>query len=135
MQKFLFTSLASLIFSVSGLAQSAGNQGHDIAISLNPVKNQWVYLGFYYGKIKALADSTRLDANSTGHFKGKDRLPGGIYFLVSPKKEILFEILIDKDQHFSIKADSANIPAGLSFEGSSTNQQFQKYSVFAGVNG
>src|SRR5688572_12256200 len=135
MLKSLFIALLGLFLSTMAFAQPAATQGHDIAISLTPLKNQWVYLGFYYGKIKALADSTRLDANSSGHFKGKDRLPGGIYFLVSPKKEILFEVLIDKDQHFSINADSANIPAGLSFEGSSTNQQFQKYSTFAGING
>jgi hypothetical protein len=135
MLKSSFFVLLILLVSTSSIAQAAGNQGHDIAIRLTPVKNQWVYLGFYYGKIKALADSTRLDENSSGHFKGKDRLPGGIYFLVSPRKEILFEVLIDKDQHFSINADSANIPAGLSFEGSSTNQQFQKYSIFAGING
>ena len=29
-------------------------------------------------------------------------MQGGIYFVVSPKKEILFEILVDKDQNFSI---------------------------------
>jgi len=135
MLKSSFIVLLCALISFGAEAQSAGIQGHDIAISLTPIKNQWVYLGFYYGKIKALADSVRLDANSSGHFKGKNRLPGGIYFLVSPKKEILFEVLIDKDQHFSIRADSANIPAGLSFEGSSTNQHFQKYSLFAGVNG
>ncbi|HSB93479.1 MAG TPA: thioredoxin-like domain-containing protein [Flavitalea sp.] len=135
MLKSSFVILLIAMLSVGAVAQTAGNAGHDIAVSLTPVKNQWVYLGFYYGKIKALADSTRLDNNSAGHFKGEDRLPGGIYFLVSPKKEILFEILIDKNQHFSIKADSANLPAGISFDGSLTNQQFQKYSLFAGVNG
>src|SRR6478735_3019699 len=135
MQKPTIIFLFSLLLTLSALAQSSKVQGHDIAITLSPVKNQFVYLGFYYGKIKALADSVRLDGNSSGHFKGKDRLPGGIYFVVSPKKEILFEVLIDKDQHFSIKADSGKIPAALYFEGSSTNQQFQKYSVFAGING
>jgi thiol-disulfide isomerase/thioredoxin len=135
MQKLSVLLVFCLLCRTSLMAQPATPSGHDIAIRITPVKNQWVYLGFYYGKIKALADSVRLDENSTGHFKGKDRLPGGIYFLVSPKKEILFEILIDKDQHFSITADSGNIPAALQFEGSLTNQQFQKYSLFAGING
>src|SRR6476620_4442416 len=117
MQKFSLILVLCLLFRTSLMAQPAEQSGHDISISLTPVKNQWIYLGFYYGKIKALADSVRLDANSSGHFKGKDKLPGGIYFLVSPKKEILFEVLIDKDQHFSIKADSGNIPAAIRFEG------------------
>jgi len=116
-----------------GTADNAA--GHDIAITLKPIRNQFVYLGYYYGKIKALADSVLLDENSSGHFKAKDRLPGGIYFVVSPKKEILFEVLVDKEQHFSIKADTSDLPVGVRFNGSTANQQFQKYTLFAGING
>jgi len=78
---------------------------------------------------QAVADSVVLDANSTGTFKGKEKLPGGIYFIVSPKKEILFELLIDKEQQFSIAADSATIPEVI-FTGSAGNTSFLAYSRF-----
>src|SRR5215831_21264777 len=84
--------------------------GYQVNIHLKPFKNTWVYLGYYYGKMKALSDSALLDANSTGVFSGKEALHGGIYFVVSPAKQILFEVLIDKQQSFSINADTAALP-------------------------
>lgn len=125
------TGLLVLCAAMAGRAQA----GHDIAITLKPLRNQTIYLGYYYGKVKALADSARLDDRSTGHFKGQDPLPGGIYFVVSPKKEILFEVLIDKKQHFSILSDTTNIQHGARFEGSPDNSNFQKYSMFAARTG
>ncbi|MEP7258752.1 MAG: thioredoxin-like domain-containing protein [Flavitalea sp.] len=109
--------------------------GYDIAITLKPYKNTYIYLGYYYGKMKALADSALLDGNSTGRFKGKELLSGGIYFVVSPKKEIIFEVLIDKQQHFSIIADTSNIPLSVKFTGSPDNKQFQEYSAFTSATG
>jgi thiol-disulfide isomerase/thioredoxin len=104
--------------------------GYNIPITLKPYKNTWVYLGYYYGKVKALADSALLDNNSKGVFKGKEPLLGGIYFVVSPRKEILFELLIDKQQQFSISADSATLPNNVVFTGSQENLLFQTYTSF-----
>lgn len=115
----------------SALAQN----GYNIAVTIKPYKNQQIYLGYHYGKLKALADSVQLDANSKGIFKGKAKLPGGIYFVVSPRKEILFELLIDKQQDFAIVADSANLPASVTFTGSPDNVLFQSYSKFINTSG
>ncbi len=114
---------------------SAQTAGYSIAITLKPYKNQYVYLGYYYGKIKALADSVMLNANSAGVFKGKEKLSGGIYFIVSPRKEILFEVLLDKQQNFSIQADSAGLPNSVKFINSPDNSLFQSYSKYANTNG
>jgi len=108
---------------------------YQIKLSLKPYKNSRVYLGYYYGKMKAVADSVTLDANSYGVFNGKVKLPGGIYFIVSPKKEILFEVLIDVQQTFSIVADSTGIPAHVKFIGSPDNVLFQQYSQFMAKDG
>jgi hypothetical protein len=110
-------------------------QGYNIKLTLKPYKNEKIYLGYHYGKMKALADSTVLNESSAGSFSGKVPLPGGIYFVVSPKKEILFEILIDKDQDFAIVADTTNLPASISFNGSTDNTHFQSYSGFANQSG
>lgn len=109
--------------------------GYAIKVTVKPYKNAWVYLGYHYGKMKALADSVLVDENSTGVLKGDKALPGGIYFIVSPRKEILFELLLDNDQHFSLTADSAKLPAGIVFEGSTDNTLFQNYGQFANETG
>ncbi len=115
MRSIFFSLLLASCFSV--LAQTTAKKtaitpketGYSIPITLTPFKNTWVYLGCYYGKYKNLSDSVFLNANSQGVFKGKNKLPQGIYFVVSPAKYLLFELLMDKDQHFTIKADTTNL--------------------------
>ncbi len=130
MKKIVSLLCLSTLFT---LAQA--QTGYNINITLKPYKNTYVYLGYHYGKMKALADSALLDENSNGVFKGKTALPGGIYFVVSPRKEILFELLIDKQQAFSIKADSAGLPNSVVFTGSPDNAAFQGYTKFANTTG
>ena len=130
MKNFFFSGLSFFI-----LCAAHGQFAYQIHLKLTPYANSKVYLGYYYGKIKAVADSVVLDAGSQGVFQGKEKLPGGIYFIVSPKKEILFEVLIDKQQQFSIDADSAHIPAGVKFTGSTDNGQFQEYTGYMNTKG
>ncbi len=130
MKPFFLLPLLTMISSLAW-AQSA----YHITVTVKPYKNEYVYLGYYYGKQKALADSVRLNANSTGSFTGKEKLPGGIYFLVSPRKEILFELLLDKNQNFAVAADTAGLPNSVVFTSSEDNSLFQSYSRYIAVNG
>jgi Domain of unknown function (DUF5106)/Thioredoxin-like len=122
-------TFASLRYSQSG--------GYSIHLHLKPYTGGKVYLGYYYGKIKALADSAQLDGNSDGLFSGKDKLPGGVYFIVSPSRSILFELLIDSQQQFSIAADTTNLPASVVFSGSGSadNIVFQTYTRYTADKG
>jgi hypothetical protein len=129
--KRIFSLIVLLVIYVSVTAQA----GYKINITLKPYKNTWVYLGYHYGKMKALADSVLLDENSSGTFTGTTPLFGGIYFIVSPNKQILFELLIDKQQQFAITADSARLPQGVVFTGSPDNIFFQSYTDFANKTG
>ncbi len=129
--KRIIPAFLLLLCSFPGLAQG----GYSINLTLKPYQNARVYLGYYYGDKKAIADSAMLNASGTGVFKGKQALPGGIYFIVSPKKEILFEVLIDKNQQFSIASDTSNLPAGVQFTNSIENTLFKDYTVFAGKTG
>src|SRR5450432_3059672 len=116
MNKILL-SFAACLFLLKAWSQD----GHRIQITLKPFSNSKVYLGYYYGKVKALADSAMLDASSKGSFSGTEKLPGGVYFVVSPSRVILFELLVDKDQSFSVTADTTALPASVVFSGSPEN--------------
>src|SRR4051812_35858279 len=116
MRKFVPACVA-LFFTVASLAQSKPVQktkapvakavsGYNIPITLTPFKNTWVYLGSHFGKYKNMADSAWLNEKSQGTFKGNKKMPQGIYFVVSPNKYLLFELLMDKEQNFTIKADT-----------------------------
>lgn len=103
--------------------------GYVINAVLKPYKNCWVYLGTYYAKNKILADSAWFNEKSEAVFKGDKKLPGGIYFFVTPSHSLLFEILLDDKQHFSIKADSAHLES-IEVTGSVENTLFAEYSGF-----
>jgi thiol-disulfide isomerase/thioredoxin len=125
--------LLPIIFLFSGY--SCFSQGYTIHLSLKPYAHSKVYLGYHYGKVKAVADSTVLDENSEGDFKGKEKLPEGVYFIVSPKKEILFELLVGRQQQFSVSADTSRIPESIAFTGSPENNTFQEYTAFMNRRG
>ena len=109
--------------SVAAQAQN----GYEIKVTFTPYKGEYIYLGHYFGKTYPIIDSVKLNANSQGVFKGEKPLQGGIYLIGYPNRSGFFEILIDKQQRFSIKADSASIPAGIRFEGSPDNNLFASY--------
>src|SRR6185312_4873147 len=115
--------LLCLAFSLLVLS-ARSEDGYTIRLHLKPYTSGKVYLGYYYGKIKALADSAQLNGNSDGIFSGSTRLPGGVYFIVSPNRAILFELLIDSQQHFSVSADTTNLPGSIVFSGSPDNTVF-----------
>ncbi|MFL5772714.1 MAG: DUF5106 domain-containing protein [Flavisolibacter sp.] len=127
--KILTTILLSL-FSLAGFSQN----GYEIRITLKPFTNQYVYLGHYYGRQLPIIDSVLLNSKSEGVLKGPKKLGGGIYLIGYPDRAHNFEILIDKNQKFSIKADTLNIRA-VTFENSPENREFKAYQEFMNVNG
>ncbi len=113
---------------------SAGKGGHQIDITLTPLKNCKIYLGSYLGSGKALVDSAMLDANSKGVFKGPNKFTGGVYFIVSPQLTIQFELLMDDVQQFSIVADTTRKDSPL-ITGSKENDIFKQYTQFSAEKG
>ncbi|HSU49096.1 MAG TPA: hypothetical protein VLJ41_00815, partial [Segetibacter sp.] len=100
MRRNLLTSVVILLMTLPATAQNKTlkktpapvaktTTGYNIPITLTPFKNTWVYLGCYFGKYKNLSDSAWLNEKSQGVFKGKGKLPKGIYFAVSPQKYLL----------------------------------------------
>lgn len=139
MRQFVCTLLAVMMISLASVAQSKAVKkpgaavksptGYNIPITITPFKNTWIYLGCYFGKYKNLSDSAWVNEKSQGVFKGKEKLPQGIYFAVSPQKYLLFEFLMDKNQNFSIKADTTKLN-DVAITGSPDNQMFQEYTKF-----
>jgi hypothetical protein len=109
--------------------------GYEIKVTLKPFKNEYIYLGHYSGKQYPVVDSVKLNDKSEGVFKGSKSLGGGIYLIVFPTRNRFFEILIDKQQHFSVIADTANLATGKKFINSVDNQLFDAYQRYMNVKG
>ncbi len=123
----------SLLLSAALCAQKPA-EGYQLKVTLKPFKNQYIYLGHYYGKTLPILDSAILDANSTATFKGAKKLGGGIYLIGFPDRANRFEFLIGKEQNFSIVADTAHLDK-VTFIGSAENSSFKAYQEFMGKNG
>ncbi len=120
-----------LITSTSLFAQ----EGYEIKVILKPFKNEFIYLGHYQGKQLPIIDSVKLNDKSEGVFKGTKKLGGGIYLVGFPDKSRHFEILVDKNQKFSVIADSATVDRKIDFINSPENEQFRAYQDFMMKNG
>lgn len=124
-------AIAGLLWSVAAFSQNS----YEIKVTFKPFKDQFIYLGHYFGKQYPIIDSAKLDANSQAVFKGNKKLPGGIYLIGYPGKAGFFEILIDKQQHFSVIADTATIKNGSQFVNSTDNTIFTSYQQAVAVWG
>ena len=113
-----------LLGALIGQAQAPG---YEIQVTLKPFKNAYIYLGHYFGKTYPIVDSAKLDANSRAVFKGNKNLPGGIYLIGYPSKNQFFEILVDKQQRFSLMADTATVSETIRFMNSPDNVAFLDY--------
>jgi len=120
-----------LLFSLAATAQ----EGYEIKVTFKPFKQQYIYLGHYFGKSYPIIDSAMLNEKSEAVFRGNKKLNGGIYLLGYPNKAGFFEILVDKDQHFSIVADTATIAKGAHFKNSPDNDLFVSYQQTMSAKG
>lgn len=118
-----------LLLSLNVLLGAAlfAQTGYEIKVTLKPFKKQYIYLGHYFGKTYPIIDSVMLNDKSEGVFKGNKKLNGGIYLVGYPGRNGFFEILVDKQQRFSIIADTATISKGAAFIGSPDNTLFTSY--------
>lgn len=109
--------------------------GYEIKVTFKPFKKQTIYLGHYFGKSYPIIDSAVLNDKSEATFKGTKQLQGGIYLIGYPNKSGFFEILVDKQQNFSVIADTATISSGLKFINSPDNVLFNSYQQHMVVKG
>lgn len=118
-----------LLIPILLLSAWAGAQnGYEIKITFKPFRNQYVYLGHYSGKQFPIVDSVKLNDKSEGFFRGPKPLGGGIYVIAYPTRDRFFELLIDKKQHFSVVADTAQLGKPR-FIGSADNDLFIAYQA------
>jgi hypothetical protein len=108
-------------------SKTPAQAGYEIRVTLKPFTSGHLFLAHYYGQKQALVDSAPVDKNSVAVFRGKEPLTGGIYLIAFPKKDGYFEAIIDKEQRFSVSADSANLFRSIQFTGSNENLLFKGY--------
>lgn len=123
MKRIIF-SLTIILFATSLFAQ-----GYKIEVNIKNLPNKEIILGHHFATQLIPDDTITLNAKGYGVFKGKEMLPGGMYFLFLPNKSF-FDFLADKDQILKIIADTADFDNTVSFKGSEENTRFQEYKRY-----
>ncbi|MCK9612918.1 MAG: DUF5106 domain-containing protein [Bacteroidales bacterium] len=104
--------------------------GYKIRAKITGVADSNCYLGHYYGQHQYIDDTAK--ANSKGEllFEGAEPLPGGIYFIVTPKKRF-FEFIINTEQELTLETDTSDLVKNMKIKGSKENQLFYEYLNYA----
>ncbi len=124
-QILTLTLLCSFVFSCS----KAYPDGHNISITIDGVQDTTVLIAYHFGDKKYIKDTLQTDNTGTSMFTGDERLPGGIYLVVLPDMDY-FEIIIDRDQEFSLTTSRENPLRDMRIEGSKDNELFVNYQLF-----
>ncbi len=136
MIKLTLLSLFFLLASWSALAKPSGKKksastGYKISVSLKPYKNKFITLAHYFGDDIVIDDRVKVNADGMAVFKGTRPLPGGIYLVYYPQQLSSFEILVDKQQHFSVSIQPGS--GKVQFFNSPENDLLLQYQNFSEV--
>src|SRR5688572_2624734 len=97
---------------------SAYSQGYEINVTLKPFTQGSLYLAHHFGTKQYLIDSAVINSNSEAVFKGDAKLFGGVYMIVYPARNGWLECIVDKEQKFSVSADTTDLIRSAKFTGS-----------------
>lgn len=122
-----------IAFLTATVAAFAGG-GYEMKITIKGIQNQNVQLAYYFGDKQYIRDSAKADANGHLTFKGDEALPGGIYLAVVPSRKY-FEMIVDKEQKFSMETDTSDFIANMKVKGSKDNESFYEYLNWISVRG
>lgn len=123
MRKITFAFFLSLVpVFLTGQLTS----GYKIDVTIHGLRDSSIFLAYHFGDKQYIKDTIKLDKSGAGKVSGNEALPQGIYMIVLPGKKY-FEILISKDQYFSIECSYTDYFGTLKFAESDENTAFVVY--------
>lgn len=127
--------LIMLVFLISGSLFSQSN--YEIKINLKNCKDTIAFLTFYQFDKNMIKDTCTNIKNGKIVFKGKGKLEKGVYSLVSQKKSIYFDFIVDdQNQFIEIESDEIeNFSKGLVSKNSEMQNNFFNYIKYLNSQG
>ena len=120
------------VLCVSSVTFAGG--GYEIKLTIKGIKNQNVQLAYYFGDKQYIKDSAMADVSGKSVFKGEEALPGGVYIAVLPSRKY-FEMIVDKEQNFSMETDTTDLIGSMKIKGSKDNELFYQYLNWISLKG
>ena len=99
---------------------------YDITIVVPNAGADTAYLAYYQGTTQYLKD-TASGQNGTFVFSGDEPLPPGMYLAVFPPQNRYFDFIVNRDQTFTLRTDTADFAGKMQVEGSEENEVFYSH--------
>ena len=128
--KFIFS-----FFLFLAAFSNSNAQGYKVTLQTPDYKSGIAYLTYYYGKNMNVQDSAAMNSQGVAVFSGKGKLLPGVYSVVFPGKNKLYDFLVDKEQVINIKADTSDLLNKTVVTGSKENILFQQYQKYVAEKG
>ncbi|MFN8353758.1 MAG: DUF5106 domain-containing protein [Spirosomataceae bacterium] len=119
MKKVLFTLICivpSLLWAQSGYRISGKFIG---------IKGGVCNLVLHYGKQYPIADTSKIDEEGNFVFEGTKPLEQGLYLIAFPGRGV--EVIVTKEQHFSVEVDTARVVESIQVNGSPETQLYYEH--------
>jgi thiol-disulfide isomerase/thioredoxin len=110
----------------------SNGQGYKVTLHAVNYDSGIAYLTYYYGKNINIEDSAFVNNKGVAIFQKNQKLLPGVYSIVFPGKNKLFDFLVDSEQAITIKADTSDLINRVTVTGSKENILFQQYQKFVG---
>lgn len=130
MKRILIVPVLILVSTLSLFAQ-----GYKVTLQTPNYTSGIAYLTYYYGKNINVEDSEVVNNKGIAVFQKKEKLQPGVYSIVFPGKDKLFDFLVDKEQIIHIKADTSDLLDKAIVSGSKENILFYQYQKFIATKG
>ncbi len=105
----------------------AEKSGYKINLELENFESSEIILASYYGSSNVIIDTFPRTEKGNFIVKGEETLDGGVYLIILPPANNFIEILIDKEQHFSLECDVKDHIPSMKITGSKENELFYGY--------
>lgn len=111
------------------LNTSSYSQGYTINLKAPDFAGKQVILAEYFTSRMVPKDTMDLNLLGEGTFSGDTPFEGGLYIIFF-NSNYYFDFMLDKDQEFSVFADSSDLTAKTVFSGSEDNRLFYEYKQY-----
>ena len=123
--KIFKVSLFIILF-LPGTAMMLKAENYKIEITIKGNENSIITIGYHLGDKQYIKDTITTDSKGYGIYSGDEILEQGLYIILLPDNRY-FDIIIDKDQQFSISCSKDDIVGTMVINGSEENSNFIQY--------
>jgi len=125
----ILLSVFCFLFSVSLFAQKSKPKEpeHKIVFNIKDCKDNQMLLAIHFRDKLMLKDSAYNDGKGSFIFEGSGKYEEGMYSLVSDKKRMMLNFILDGSQHFIYNMDTTGIVRHFSVVGSPENADILRF--------